>query len=554
MQLPARFGKYELQEFLGGGMSHVYRALDTVIGRQVAVKILTDEASRDTEAKERFLHEARMSGTIQHDHIVTIHDYGEEGGRPYIVMEFMRGDDLRESMRKGRTGDLLNRLRIAVECAAAMEFVHERGIIHRDLKPENIFLEQSGRAKIMDFGISKAAGFSLTKAGNTMGTPFYMSPEQVMGANITPLVDIYSYGIVLYELFTGERLVTGDSMERLFYIILNENPDPAKLAAAGLPQSLVDLILRCAAKKPEARLQSFGAVRHVLMGVMEEVRSGVRPATAPQPPATAPANGIKTGPIVAAGLAAVALGGFGLWYLLKDGKTAKTDPPPKQGPAAILNAKGGDMALIPAGEFLFGSARSPVRQPAVYLDITEVSNKAYREFATASNRTLPDGFAADAPDLPVVNVTYTDARDFCAWAGKRLPAEREWEKGARGADGRNYPWGNGETPGNANVAGGALAPVRSFEAGASPYKLLHMTGNAWEWIDHPHTPSGQAVESFAQMLKPPPTANEPWHYIKGGAFDRKLAEGVTYEWSSVPGRLASPSIGFRCAQDVPEGK
>src|SRR6188768_4174812 len=158
MQLPVRFSKYELQEFLGGGMSHVFRSLDTVIGRQVAVKILTDDACRDAEAKERFLHEARMSGTIQHDHIVTIHDYGEEMGRPYIVMEFLRGKDLRDAMRKGETGDLLNRLRIAAECAAAMEFVHERGIIHRDIKPENIFLEQSGRSKIMDFGISKAAG------------------------------------------------------------------------------------------------------------------------------------------------------------------------------------------------------------------------------------------------------------------------------------------------------------------------------------------------------------------------------------------------------------
>ena len=91
--------------------------------------------------------------------------------------------------------------------------------------------------------------------------------------------------------------------------------------------------------------------------------------------------------------------------------------------------------------------------------------------------------------------------------------------------------------------------MNSFEAGASPYKLLHMTGNVWEWIDHPHTPSGEAIKSFAKMLKPSPTAGEPWHYIKGGAYDRTLAEGVTYEWSSVPGRLTSPAIGFRCAMD-----
>jgi len=555
MQLPARFGKYELQEFLGGGMSHVYRALDTVIGRQVAVKILTDEACRDAEAKQRFLHEARMSGTIQHDHIVTIHDYGEEMGRPYIVMEFLRGSDLRDSIRKAQAGDLLNRLRIAVECAAAMDFVHQRGIIHRDIKPENIFIEQSGRSKIMDFGISKATGFNLTKDGNTMGTPFYMSPEQVMGVNITPLVDIYSYGIVLYELFTGERLVTGDSMERLFYVILHENPDPAKLAAAGIPASLSDLIIRCTAKKPEDRLQSFGAIRQMLLGVLAEVRDGAKPiAPVPRPEKSRPPSPrLKAGPIIAVGVGTLFVGAIGLWLLLDKPKSAPAPPPPV-GLAPSLTAKGGAMSLVPAGEFLFGSARSPVKLPAIYMDVTEISNKAYREFATASSRSLPDGFAADAPDLPVVNVSYTDARDFCAWAGKRLPTEREWEKGARGVDGRNYPWGNTEAPANANSAAKAPVPVNSFEAGASPYKLLHMTGNVWEWIDHPHTPSGQAIESFAKMLKPSPTAGEPWHYIKGGAYNRALTEGVTYEWSSVPGRLTSPAIGFRCTMDPPEAK
>ena len=561
MQLPVRFGKYELQEFLGGGMSHVFRALDTVIGRQVAIKILTDEACRDAEAKERFIHEARMSGTIQHNHIVTIHDYGEEMGRPYIVMEFLRGRDLRDAIRSSEAGDLLNKIRISRECAEAMEFVHARGIIHRDIKPENIFIEVSGRSKIMDFGISKAAGFSLTKAGNTMGTPFYMSPEQVMGVNITPLVDVYSYGNVLYELFTGERLVTGDSMERLFYLILHETPNPAKLLSSGLPQSLTNLILSCCAKKPEERIQGFASIRKALEAIDAEVRGHGKaanvhvPAAVPKP-AGAPAKpGTNVGAIIAGALGVLLIAGVGLWYVLSQNNSGGDGPPkPPSGLAPTLNGKGGPMTLIPAGEFLFGSARSPVKLPAFYLDNTEVSNRAYREFATGSGRALPDGFAVDAPELPVTNVTFSDARDFCVWAGKRLPTEREWEKGARGADGRNYPWGNSETAANANVAGKAAAPVISFEAGASPYKLLNMTGNVWEWIDHPHTPSGEAIKSFGRMLKPPPTASEPWHYIKGGAFDRALAEGVTYEWSSVPGRLAMPTIGFRCAQDPPEAK
>ncbi len=182
--------------------------------------------------------------------------------------------------------------------------------------------------------------------------------------------------------------------------------------------------------------------------------------------------------------------------------------------------------------------------------MTEVANSAHREFAIATSRALPDGFAPEAPNLPVVNVSFNDAKTFCLWAGKRLPEEREWEKGARGVDGRNYPWGNKESPALANVAGKAPAPVHRFEAGASPYQLLHMTGNVWEWVDHPHTPSSQAIVSFSKMLKPPPNASEPWHYIKGGAFDRTLPEGVAYEWSSIPGRFTSNAIGFRCASDL----
>ena len=554
MQLPERFGKYELQQFLGGGMSHVYEALDTVIGRQVAVKILTEEACRDADAKQRFLHEARMSGTIQHDHIVTVHDYGEQDGRPYIVMELLRGLDLRDTLRQAQAGDLLNRLRIAVECAGALEFVHQRGIIHRDIKPENIFIEQSGRSKIMDFGISKAAGLSLTKAGNAMGTPFYMAPEQVLGAEITPLADVYAFGVLLYELFTGERLVSGDSMERLFYVILNENPDPAKLAAAGAPASLSDLILRCTAKKPEDRLQSFGAIRHTLNSIIEEVRIGVTaPARTPTGAApggraeSAPKAAFRFGPILAAGAAALVLGTAGIWWLTRKTPAAPVSPAVTAEPAPVT--RGGDVTLIPSGEFLFGSANVPENLPDFYLDVTEVSNKAYRAFAADTGRALPEGSAEESADLPVTNVTFGDAEDFCRWAGKRLPDEREWEKGARGADGRRYPWGNAETPANANVAGKQAATVRGFEAGASPYKLLHMTGNVWEWISHPHIPSDEALQSFVRILTPPPTASEPWHYIKGGAFDRPLAEGVAFEWSSVPARLANPTIGFRCAVD-----
>src|ERR1035437_10843115 len=132
MQLPASLGKYELLEFLGGGMSHVYRARDTVIGRTVAVKVLTDAGCQDAEAKARFLQEARMAGNIEHENIIRIHDYGEEEGRPFIVMEFLVGEDLRHAIRENHAGDVANRLRIALDIDRALEYIHSKKIIHRD--------------------------------------------------------------------------------------------------------------------------------------------------------------------------------------------------------------------------------------------------------------------------------------------------------------------------------------------------------------------------------------------------------------------------------------
>ena len=162
MELPANLGKYELIEFLGGGMSHVYRARDTVIGRAVAVKILTDDGCRDPEAKARFLQEARMAGNIEHENIIRIHDYGEEAGRPFIVMEFLVGEDLRHAIRDHHTGDLDNQLRIARDIARALEYVHSKKIVHRDIKPENVHIDAAGKVKLMDFGIAKSQELSLT--------------------------------------------------------------------------------------------------------------------------------------------------------------------------------------------------------------------------------------------------------------------------------------------------------------------------------------------------------------------------------------------------------
>ncbi len=557
MQLPARVGKYELEEFLGGGMSHVYRARDTVIGRTVAVKILTEAGCEDAEAKARFLAEARMAGNISHDNVLSIYDFGEdEQHHPYMVMEFLRGEDLRHAIKNGHTGDLKGKLKIAVQVARALQYIHTQKIIHRDIKPENVHINQAGVVKLMDFGIAKTEGLAMTRAGYVLGTPYYMAPEQVTGQGITEQVDVYAFGVLLFELMTGTKPIEGDTVERIFYSILNEPLNLQPLHQAGAPQSVCDLVAQCTAKSPKDRPQGFSGVVAEIERVLADLEAPtavMRQAAPPLPSAPAPSSTRPAWliPAIVLAVVALALGG----YFATRPKPAIVPPVKKDAAAqtlpALLATSTGDMVLVPAGSFLFGQKKEPVSLPAFYIDKTEVSNAAYGAFCQATSRTLPPDFKQDRPDLPVVNVSILDARLFAQWAGKRLPTGREWEKAARGIDGRNFPWGNTPDPSKANIGAREAQPVNAYAGGASPFGALQMVGNVWELVDEFIPPGPHALE-LGKTLKPPATPEEPWYTIRGGSFSDEWPKlnDVIWDSTTVPARWKNANIGFRCVKDA----
>jgi eukaryotic-like serine/threonine-protein kinase len=244
---------------------------------------------------------------------------------------------------------------------------------------------------------------------------------------------------------------------------------------------------------------------------------------------------------VAAGIALLLAAGA-VFFVIRSRSAAAPLPPTITSPA-------GDMMLVPAGNFLYGPERKQRQLKAFYIDKTEVTNAAWSDFCKATGCTAPPG----DPTFPIAGISIAEAREFARWASKRLPTAEEWEKAARGTDGREFPWGNDENQQDANIGTGAAVAVTAHPEGASPYGALQMGGDVSEMVSSAARPTPELVNQFSSVLTPPPTPYEPWIMIRGGSFRSKsLNAARTYEFSRIPARFTHSDIGFRCAKDAPQ--
>ena len=292
-----RLGPYEIRDQIGaGGMGEVYRATDTRLDRTVAIKVLPEHLADDPQRRERFEREARAVSSLNHPHICTLHDLGEQDGIHYLVMEYVEGHTLQQRLEKGRL-PLDQALEYAIQIADALDKAHRQGVVHRDLKPGNIMLTKSG-TKLLDFGLAKLKGDSgtvsplsqmptqdpsapLTAEGTIIGTLQYMAPEQLEGKEADARTDIFAFGAVVYEMVTGKKAFEGASQASLIGAIMNSEPKPMAELETMTPRSFNRLVLQSLAKDPDERWQTSGDVMRELRWIVGEKEPGtIRPVAA----------------------------------------------------------------------------------------------------------------------------------------------------------------------------------------------------------------------------------------------------------------------------------
>jgi serine/threonine-protein kinase len=262
-------GGYELVGPLGkGAMGEVFRARKPGLTMEVALKVMAASLGDDATLVERFRREAETASRLDHPNITRVFDFGEDGGRMFMAMELLDGQDLRRAIEAGASWDTAERIRVIEQAAAGMAAVHALGLVHRDLKPANIHVTRQGVVKIMDFGLVRVEDSQMTATGMIMGSPSYMSPEQIKGERADARADVFSLGAVFYELLSGRKAFAGKGVTQIMMNVLGSEPAPLADVAPQVPDALARVVERCLRKDPPLRYQSAGE----LWAALEVVR------------------------------------------------------------------------------------------------------------------------------------------------------------------------------------------------------------------------------------------------------------------------------------------
>jgi serine/threonine-protein kinase len=420
---------------------------------------------------DRFMKEAKSIAAMNHPNIIQIFDIGEDGEGFFITTEFVEGTDLSKLIAKQKQLPPKSALRVFVPVCRAMQYAHEKGVIHRDIKPANILLTADGTPKIADFGLARLE-----------------SEKDLEKTGIIMGTQFYASP----EQFTDTKHVDHRtdiySLGAMFYEMIT-GFSPRYFRESEIPQLVRAIVLKAMENERDKRYQSVKALLEDLNAIWQAVQSAPTMAPAPAAPPTVL----------------------------------------REAPPAVLAADDGEMILVPAGPFRFGPDNRVINLPAFYIDKYPVTNRAYA-------RVVPGHvFPPAEANHPVTKISWLEANAYARKLGKRLPEEAEWEKAARGADGRQYPWGNVFNPNCGNTFEshiGTTTPVDAYPEGKSPYGVCDLAGNVWEWtntyLDERHV---------ARVLK-------------GGAFNGEAKFALCHARFAYPEKGVFPAAGFRCVRNA----
>ncbi|HYR82530.1 MAG TPA: SUMF1/EgtB/PvdO family nonheme iron enzyme [Terriglobia bacterium] len=639
--------RYEILDRVGaGGMGVVFKALDRETGELVALKVLKPEIADAAAPLEGLKNELRLARKITHKNVCRIHDFTRDAGATFISMEFVEGESLRRVLNRFNALSARQGIKFAQQICDGLREAHAQGIMHRDIKPENLMIDAAGNAKLMDFGLAHLIAEGST---GTVGTPAYMAPEQAQGEPIDQRADIYAFGLVLFEIFTGSAAFTAETAIEVALKQIREAPPNPRDIEQAIPEHIERAILRCLEKDPAKRFQSVEELQTALLGEpvtsqkdlaprRKNILARSAPAKLPRvwaavglamligvfitgllgfnPKMEAKQEVVQTGPAVSA-VSTAEVAAFRMADSLDTGEAwnifvrnypagqlvstalerldklraleeekPKTPPAPPvtkpasepqrapkkvavKAPAAKPRLKWTalfDTASIPGGVFMMGNdgtredekPRHQVRVDGFRMSQSEITNRQYLAFLedTGIQRPKDPAFAKnyllDYPDLPVVNVNYQDAAEFCKWATAkfgttiRLPTEAEWEYAALGHKKDSiYPWGFGSPYNVARFKGNEPRGVMTVARDAYPpnaFGLYNMSGNVWEWVSDFYS---RDYYTISPVKNPAGSAQGTKRVIRGGSWADDETQLRSARRGNRDPNERSDRIGFR---------